>query len=267
MPASAASAADSLGQSTYWSPNPRAPSATASTPPTRPQPSVERELADGRMPVELCNAAADSDAARTASAIGRVVALPFLSEAVRSEIDGDAAARGNFSSADVMPLLTRCRASLQARFVQADDDERRRTGLDVRLDLDSARLETDESMGDQRVQARFDATWRTVRKLSELAYDEHIFEVLAGAAACAAIHVAAQPLVEPQTRSIEDLRIEVPPVVDDDRKTVHRARAQRQRLQARRRLPSVYASIAARDVPASAAPSSNSRASSRPSSS
>src|SRR5579862_7454064 len=45
---------------------------------------------------------------------------------------------------------------------------------------------------------------------------KHVFEVLAGATTCAPVDVAAMAAVEPKPGVLEDLRIEVTPVVDDD---------------------------------------------------
>ena len=59
------------------------------------------------------------------------------------------------------------------------------------------------------------------------ARDQHVLEVLAGAAAGAAVHVPAQPRLEPQPGPVEDLRVEVAAVVDDDEH--RRARPQRRR--------------------------------------
>ena len=88
------------------------------------------------------------------------------------------------------------------------------------------------------------------QKASLLARDEHVLVVLAGAPAGAAVHVPAQPLVELEPGALEDLRVEVAAVVDDDEHAARRARARRRRSRAPRAMPSRYASSAARDVPA-----------------
>ena len=111
------------------------------------QAPVERELADGRVPVELVV----RELLRRREHRERdrqVVARPLLAEAGRSEVDGDPAARelqlGRGDAA--LDALARLSAGAVG---QADDHEGRRAVLDVRLHLDATRLETDESMGDR----------------------------------------------------------------------------------------------------------------------
>ena len=48
------------------------------------------------------------------------------------------------------------------------------------------------------------------------ARDQDVLEVLARPPACAPVDVAAQPSLELQVGSLEDLRIEIAPIVDDD---------------------------------------------------
>ena len=125
--------------------------------------------------------------------------------------------RGNFSSADVMPALTRCRASSHARSGRPTITKAGVPSLTC--------ASTSTRRGSRPTRAWVTARASTLRRYaekrhessSELAHDEHVFEVLAGATAGAAVHVAAQPLVEPQARALENRRIEIAAVVDDDR--------------------------------------------------
>ena len=55
---------------------------------------------------------------------------------------------GHSSSAEPMPLRTRCFASCTGAVGEADDRERGQAAVEVRLDLDAARLEADERVGD-----------------------------------------------------------------------------------------------------------------------
>jgi hypothetical protein len=109
---------------------------------------------------------------------------------------------------------------------EADDRERRDTALQMRLDLDPARFQADEGVRDGagkhaatlgnelvRVCASF------VPKALRAARDEHVLEVLAGAAPGAAVHVALVLLLELEAGTLEDLRIEVAAIVDDDHHT------------------------------------------------
>src|SRR5579864_6333224 len=77
----------------------------------------------------------------------QVVARALLAETGRREVDGNAPAR------ELQLGRGDARLDALARLVtsavgQADDDERGRTVLDVRLDLDATGLEADESMSD-----------------------------------------------------------------------------------------------------------------------
>ena len=113
----------------------------------RAKPSVERELADGRVPLELV--------ARHLPRRGehgerdrQVEAGALLPQLRRREVDGDAAARelelgGRDPAADSLARL------VQRLVGEPDDRERGHAVLDVRLHLDTARLETDERMGDR----------------------------------------------------------------------------------------------------------------------
>ena len=111
-PASAASAADSDGHSSRSSPILRAPSATASTPPTgRSRPS------SASSPTDACRSSSSRgtcrDAASTASAIGRSKPEPSFRSSAGARLTVTRR-RGNSSSADAMPLRTRSRASFSA---------------------------------------------------------------------------------------------------------------------------------------------------------
>ena len=99
------------------------------------------------------------------------------------------------------------------------------------------------------------------------ARDEHVLEELARAAARAPVHVPAEALVEPQAGALEDLRVEVAPVVDDDQRPARPGAAAPRTFASTSTIPSEYAASAALLVPAAAAPTSSSRRSSRPSSS
>src|SRR5690242_21778854 len=84
------------------------------------------------------------------------------------------------------------------------------------LDLDPARVEADERMRDSTCEHAADARDRSVTSPWSLlhgARDQHVFEVLAGAASRSPVDVPPQAMLELQPRALEDLRIEVAPIV------------------------------------------------------
>ena len=113
----------------------------------RPHAAVERQLADGRVPMQPL--ARDLVRRREhREGDGQVEAGAFLAQARRREVHRDPVPR---------PLET-CRSHarphamlrLLARAVgEADDREAGQAALDVRLHLHASRVETDESVGDR----------------------------------------------------------------------------------------------------------------------
>ena len=125
----------------------RAPSAAARTPPTgRTRPS------SASSPSAACPASAVAgicrEAARIASAIGRSKPEPSFRRPGRSEVDGDPPDRPlelGRRDADADALLR----LLAGAVGEADDREAGDAELEVRLDLDAARLEADERVRDR----------------------------------------------------------------------------------------------------------------------
>ncbi len=148
MPASAASGADSAAQTSGSSPARRAPSATASVPGDRTHSAVERELADrgvlgqplGR---ELARRREHGERDR------QVEPRALLAERAGARLTVIRRLSGHSSDAETTPLRTRCFASWQARSASPTIAKPGTARLDVRLDLDPARLEADERMGDR----------------------------------------------------------------------------------------------------------------------
>ena len=87
------------------------------------------------------------DAASTASAIGRSKPEPSLRSPAGARLTVIRRS-GQFSSADAIPLRTRCFASWQARSARPTIANAGTPRCEVRLDLDPARLEPDECVGD-----------------------------------------------------------------------------------------------------------------------
>ena len=145
-PPSSASQADSGAQRIRSSPARRAPSATANAPAHRSHATVQRELADrgvlgeplGR---DLPRGGQDRQRDR------EVEARALLAQAGRRQVDGDPLQRPlELRRADAAPDPV---LRLRARAVgEPDDREAGHAGVDVRLDLDAARLEADERVGD-----------------------------------------------------------------------------------------------------------------------
>src|SRR5206468_13111440 len=94
--------------------------------------------------------------------------------------------------------------------------ERRHAALDVRLDLDAARLEPDEGERDCAREHAATVRVNVCRVCAGSARDQHVFEELAGAPPGAAVDVAPQALLEAEACTLEDLGIEVATVVYDD---------------------------------------------------
>ena len=116
---------------------------------------------------------------------------------------------GHSSCAEPIPLRTRCFASGAGAVGEADDREAGDAGVDVRLDLDPARLEPDERVGDGAREHATDATPALSRpKAHDSATDQDRLVVLARAPARPAVDVPLEPLVEPQAGPLEDLRVE-----------------------------------------------------------
>src|SRR4029079_870006 len=101
---------------------------------------------------------------------------------------------------------------------EADDREGGNAELKVRLDLDAAGVQADERVRDGAGEhtSQLGAHLRRVRDGSVAKVellgprDEHVFEVLAGAAAGPAVDVPAVALLEPQAPELEGLRGERP---------------------------------------------------------
>ena len=102
---------------------------------------------------------------------------------------------------------------------------------------------------------------------ARLASDDHVLEELTGAAAGSPVDVPPVARLDLQARPLEDLRVEVAAVVDHDHDAARSAVARHARWRRRRRCPRRSRAIAWALTPRSAAPSSRSRWSSRPSSS
>src|SRR5688500_18947349 len=68
------------------------------------------------------------------------------------------------------------------------------------------------------------------RFCADLSTDEDRLEVLAGAATGASVHVPLEALVEPKPSELEDLRVELAAIVDDD---AHRRASPQRRLRTR----------------------------------
>ena len=113
----------------------------------RPHAAVERQLADGGVPVQalardLVRRREHRDGDR------QVEAGAFLPQASRREVHRDPVprpletCRGHARPHSVLRLLARAVG-------EADDREARQSALDVRLHLHASRVETDESVGDR----------------------------------------------------------------------------------------------------------------------
>src|SRR6185437_10156642 len=109
--------------------------------------SVERELAHGRVPVELRSRQL-TRRAEHGERDRQVEPGAFLAELRRRKVDGDPAVREvELGGGDAAPdTFTRFLAGLVG---QADDREARQPVANVRLDVDAARLEADESVSDR----------------------------------------------------------------------------------------------------------------------
>ena len=177
----------------------------ASTPPTGRSAAVERELADRRVLGERVRAG-PARRGEHRERDRQVEAGALLAQRRRREVDGDPP-RGHSSSADAMPLRTRCFASWQARSARptivnagrplwtcASTSTRR--GSRPTSAWVTARASTLSTL--RRRGARVCAELR--RRLSALARDEHVFEELAGPPARAPVDVAAVARLEPQAR-------------------------------------------------------------------
>ena len=112
-----------------------------------PQPSVERELADRGVAVER-SGGTWYEAASTASAIGRSNPEPSLRSAAGARLTVIRRFVGHSSSADEIPHRTRSFASWHARSASPTIAKDGHAALQVRLDLDAARVEADECVGD-----------------------------------------------------------------------------------------------------------------------
>jgi len=89
--------------------------------------------------------------------------------------------QGKSSSAKRIPLTYPLPGLLAGTIGEADDRERRRASLQVRLHLHSPRLETDEGKGDPRARAHSDASRNSDTRLCRLsAAIQHVFEIFAG---------------------------------------------------------------------------------------
>ena len=124
----------------------RAPSAAASAPGDGAQPPVERELADRRVPGERARRQLPRGGEHR-QRDRQVEARSLLAQVGRCEVDRDPAQRplelgGRDAAADALLRL------LAGAVGEPDDRERRHAALEVGLDLDAARIEADEGVGD-----------------------------------------------------------------------------------------------------------------------
>src|SRR4029077_4190764 len=103
---------------------------------------------------------------------------------------------------------------------EADDREGGGRQLDVRLDLDATRIEADQRVGEHPGKH---AAQGSSRGVTLDACDQDVFVKLAGPAARAAVHVPDETVFQPESGAIEDLLVELPSVVDDDRDRSTRA--------------------------------------------
>jgi len=114
----------------------------------RPEPTVERKLADRGMALEclrwqLVGGCEHRERDR------QVEARPFLAQRRRREIDGDAPLRGPLELGRRDPATDALLRLLASAVGEPDDRERRQPLLEVRLDLDAARVDADERVGDR----------------------------------------------------------------------------------------------------------------------
>ena len=155
-PASDASGAEAAAQTRRWSPDLRAPSAAARTPPTgrtRPSSASSPTAATPIRP----SYGIWPEAARIASAIGRSKPEPSLRSSAGARLTVIRRGRplelgGRDPRADALLRL------LAGAVGQADDRERGHAELEVRLHLHPPRLEPDHGMGDRPRQHPIDAS-------------------------------------------------------------------------------------------------------------
>ncbi len=185
----------------------------------RPDTSVQSELADRRVAAQaflrhLPRGGQHGERDR------QIKTRPLLAKLCRSEIDRQPPVRpvqlrGGDAAADALLRL------LTGAVREPYDRERRQPVLQVRLDLDSTRVETDERVGDRPRKHPADASGEGVTCLSRVcagseSADDHILEVLACASPRPSVHMAPVPALLAQARAFQDLRIQLAPVVDDD---------------------------------------------------
>src|SRR5262245_2830323 len=202
----------------------------------RPDPPVERELADRgvlRQPFrrELPCRGEHGERDR------EIESRSLLAQGCGREVDRDPPVerpleRGGYdAAADAMLRL------LARAVSETDDREAGHTELEMRLDLDLARLESDERVGDRASEHPLEgraggpAPSRDLEpRVLRLLRDEDRLEVLTGTPPGAAVHVALEAIDEPEPGAVEYLCVEVAAVVHDDD---HR-RLRSQRLRAAR---------------------------------
>ena len=112
-----------------------------------PEPPVERELADGRVPVErlgrhLIGGGEHRQRDR------QVEPRPLLAQRRRRKVDRDAPLRRPLELGGRDPAADALLRLLAGAVGETDDRERRQPLLQVRLDLDAARVDADERVGD-----------------------------------------------------------------------------------------------------------------------
>ena len=113
-------------------------------------------------------AASGTEAASTARAIGRSKPEPSLRRAAGARLTVMRRLVGHSSSAEEMPLRTRSFASWHARSASPTMANDGSAALEVRLDLDPARIDADERMGDGACEHMVTLGGRCVTCLSRL---------------------------------------------------------------------------------------------------
>ena len=256
MPASAASAPDSAAQTSRV--EMRAARAFGGDQRARdgPHATVESQLAEGGYAVEgvrrqLMRGRKHRQGDR------QVEARAFLAQAGRSEIDGDAP-DGKDELAEVIPLRTRSFASWQARSARPTIANDGPSELQVSLDLDPAWIEADERVGDragEHVATLGDEDVTCLCRDETCCGTEHARQRLHSrsrgrrarlrstrprAGRCAGSH-AAGSAGRAEPGPLEDLRIELAAVVDDDHDRRPRGASAAAHDARTAEIPSVYA--------------------------
>src|SRR6185437_6239584 len=122
---------------------------------------------------------------------------------------------GKRSSAEAIPDMTRCRASAHAR---SGSPTMTNAGRLVSRTSASTSTRRDSRPTSACVMARASTHRRYGQTCDDLRApcDQNVLEVLAGAASGPTVDVPAQAVLEHEAGTLEDLRIQLAAVVDDD---------------------------------------------------